>query len=126
VFRIACRVCPRRGPYRLARLAAKHRPETSLRDVLDRFFQTSVESAKAHFLLSPPNLPVSAAPQHSTRFTASPPRLVALYFDCMSAPHGDDDAVERDAVEPVAVQRERGGRDRLDRADGVALADPDR
>jgi hypothetical protein len=42
--------------------------------------------AKAHFLLSPPNLPVSAAPQHSTKFTASPPRLVSLYFDCMSAP----------------------------------------
>ena len=31
VVRIACRVCPRNGAYRLARLAAKFRPETSLR-----------------------------------------------------------------------------------------------
>jgi hypothetical protein len=52
-----------------------------------------------------------------------------LYFDCMSAPVWRIVATtlssETDA-EPVAVQRERGRRDRLDRADGVALADPDR
>jgi hypothetical protein len=37
VVRIACRVCSRRGSYRLARLAAKYGPEISLRDVIDRF-----------------------------------------------------------------------------------------
>jgi predicted ATPase len=37
VVRIACRVCSRRGSYRLARLAAKRGPEISLRDSLDRF-----------------------------------------------------------------------------------------
>jgi hypothetical protein len=37
VIRIACRVCSRRGSYRLARLAAKFGPEISLRDLTDRF-----------------------------------------------------------------------------------------
>ena len=37
VVRIACRVCARRGAYRLARLAAKFGPEISLRDLTDRF-----------------------------------------------------------------------------------------
>ena len=37
VVRIACRVCSRRGSYRLARLAAKFGPEISLRDLTDRF-----------------------------------------------------------------------------------------
>jgi hypothetical protein len=37
VVRIACRVCARRGVYRLARLAAKFGPEISLRDLTDRF-----------------------------------------------------------------------------------------
>jgi hypothetical protein len=37
VVRIACRVCARRGSYRLARLAAKFGPEISLRDLTDRF-----------------------------------------------------------------------------------------
>jgi hypothetical protein len=36
VVRIACRVCSRRGSYRLARLAAKFGSESSLRDLLDR------------------------------------------------------------------------------------------
>jgi hypothetical protein len=36
VVRIACRVCARRGSYRLARLAAKFGPEVSLRDLTDR------------------------------------------------------------------------------------------
>jgi hypothetical protein len=35
VVRIACRVCARRGSYRLARLAAKYGPEVS--DLTDRF-----------------------------------------------------------------------------------------
>ena len=35
VVRIACRVCSRRGSYRLARLAAKFGPEISLRDLTD-------------------------------------------------------------------------------------------
>jgi hypothetical protein len=53
--------------------------------------------------------------QHSTKFTANPPKLVALYFDCMSAPvwRGGDDAVQRDAVRTV-VQRQRRRDDRLD------------
>jgi hypothetical protein len=34
---IACRVCARRGSYRLARLAAKFGPEISLRDLTERF-----------------------------------------------------------------------------------------
>jgi len=37
VVRIGCRVCSRRGAYRLARLAAKYGPEIGLRDLLDRF-----------------------------------------------------------------------------------------
>ena len=37
VGRIACRVCSRRGSYRLVRLAAKFGPEISLRDLMDRF-----------------------------------------------------------------------------------------
>jgi hypothetical protein len=37
VVRIACRVCARRGSYRLARLAAKYGPETEMRDLLERF-----------------------------------------------------------------------------------------
>ena len=37
VVRIACRVCSRRGSYRLARLAAKFGPEISLLDLTDRF-----------------------------------------------------------------------------------------
>jgi hypothetical protein len=40
--------------------------------------------------------------------------------------HRRDDAVQRNPMLAFAVQRERGRRDRLDRADGVALADPDR
>ena len=47
VVRIACRVCSRRGAYRLARLAAKHGPETSLRDVLDRFSYDCLWRAEA-------------------------------------------------------------------------------
>jgi hypothetical protein len=38
-----------------------------------------------------------------------PAKLVSLYFDCMSAPvwrMGGDDAVERDAVCPVVMQRQ--------------------
>jgi hypothetical protein len=37
VVRIRCRVCARKGSYRLARIAAKFGPEISLRDLLDRF-----------------------------------------------------------------------------------------
>lgn len=37
VVRIRCRVCARKGSYRLARIAAKYGPEISLRDLLDRF-----------------------------------------------------------------------------------------
>jgi hypothetical protein len=38
VVRITCRVCSRRGSFRLARLAAKFGPEITLRDLTDRFF----------------------------------------------------------------------------------------
>jgi hypothetical protein len=37
VVRIRCRVCSRKGSYRLARIAAKYEPEITLRDLLDRF-----------------------------------------------------------------------------------------
>jgi hypothetical protein len=37
VVRICCRVCVRKGSYRLARIAAKYGPEITLRDRLDRF-----------------------------------------------------------------------------------------
>ena len=37
VVRIACRVCTRRGSYRLARLVAKYGPEISLRNLTDKF-----------------------------------------------------------------------------------------
>jgi hypothetical protein len=37
VVRIACRVCSRRGAYRLARLAERFGPEISLRDLTERF-----------------------------------------------------------------------------------------
>jgi hypothetical protein len=47
VVRIACRVCSRRGSYRLARLAAKHGPEISLRDLLDLFSYECLWRAEA-------------------------------------------------------------------------------
>lgn len=34
IVRITCGLCPRRGEYRLARLAAKFGPETSLNDLV--------------------------------------------------------------------------------------------
>jgi hypothetical protein len=49
VVRIACRVCARRGSYRLARLAAKFGPEISrLRDLTDRFSYDCMWRAEAH------------------------------------------------------------------------------
>jgi hypothetical protein len=47
VVRIACRVCARRGSYRLARLAAKFGPEISLRDLTDRFSYDCMWRAEA-------------------------------------------------------------------------------
>jgi hypothetical protein len=47
VVRIACRVCSRRGSYRLARLAAKFGPEISLRDLMDRFTYDCLWRAEA-------------------------------------------------------------------------------
>jgi len=47
VVRIACRVCSRRGSYRLARLAAKYGPEISLRDLTDRFSYDCLWRAEA-------------------------------------------------------------------------------
>jgi hypothetical protein len=47
VVRIACRVCTRSGSYRLARLAAKHGPEITLRDLTDRFSYDCLWRAEA-------------------------------------------------------------------------------
>jgi hypothetical protein len=47
VVRISCRVCPRAGSYRLARLAAKYGPETALRDLTDRFSYDCMWRAEA-------------------------------------------------------------------------------
>jgi hypothetical protein len=47
VVRIACRVCNRRGSYRLARLAAKYGPENTLRDLTDRFSYDCMWRAEA-------------------------------------------------------------------------------
>jgi hypothetical protein len=47
VVRISCRVCPRGGAYRLARLAAKFGPEIGLRDLLDRFTYDCLWRAEA-------------------------------------------------------------------------------
>ena len=47
VVRIACRVCSRRGSYRLARLAAKYGPEITLRDLTDRFSYDCLWRAQA-------------------------------------------------------------------------------
>jgi hypothetical protein len=47
VIRIACRVCSRRGSYRLARLPAKYGPELSLRDLTDRFSYDCLWRAEA-------------------------------------------------------------------------------
>jgi hypothetical protein len=47
VVRIGCRVCSRRGSYRLARLAAKFGPEITLRDLLDRFSYNCMWRAEA-------------------------------------------------------------------------------
>jgi hypothetical protein len=44
VARIACRVC---GSYRVARLAAKHGPEITLRELTDRFFYDCLWRAEA-------------------------------------------------------------------------------
>src|SRR6516225_3205365 len=45
--RIGCRVCARRGSYRLARLAAKFGPEITLRDLTDRFSYDCMWRAEA-------------------------------------------------------------------------------
>jgi hypothetical protein len=47
VVRIACRVSSRSGSYRPARLAAKHGPELSLRDLIDRFSYDCLWRAEA-------------------------------------------------------------------------------
>ena len=47
IVRIACRVCSRRGSYRLARLAAKYGPEITLRDLTDRFSYDCLWRAEA-------------------------------------------------------------------------------
>jgi hypothetical protein len=47
VVQIGCRVCSRRGSYRLARLAAKFGPEISLRDLTDRFSYDCLWRAEA-------------------------------------------------------------------------------
>lgn len=47
IVRIACRVCSRRGSYRLARLAAKYGPEINLRDLTDRFSYDCLWRAEA-------------------------------------------------------------------------------
>src|SRR5271154_5610857 len=47
VVRIACRVCSRRGSYRLARLAAKFGPEITLRDLTNRFSYDCLWRAEA-------------------------------------------------------------------------------
>ena len=47
VVGIACRVCSRRGSYRLARLAAKFGPEISLRDLMYRFSYDCLWRAEA-------------------------------------------------------------------------------
>jgi hypothetical protein len=44
---IPCRVCPRQGSYRLARLAAKFGPEISLRELIDRFSYDCLWRAEA-------------------------------------------------------------------------------
>ena len=47
ILRVACRVCPRKGAYRLTRLAAKFGPEIRLRDLLDRFSYDCLWRAEA-------------------------------------------------------------------------------
>lgn len=48
VVRISCRVCSRRGSYRLARLAAKFGPEITLGDLTNRFSYDCLWRAEAH------------------------------------------------------------------------------
>ena len=63
VVRIACRVCSRRGSYRLARLAAKFGPEITLDDLTARFSYDCLWRAEAAVYLPdldqprPPDLP---------------------------------------------------------------------
>jgi hypothetical protein len=47
LVRIACRVCSQSGSYRLARLAAKHGPEITLRDLTERFSYDCLWRAEA-------------------------------------------------------------------------------
>jgi hypothetical protein len=47
VVRIACRVCSRRGSYRLARLAAKFGPEITLGELTARFSYDCLWQAEA-------------------------------------------------------------------------------
>ena len=47
LWSIACRVCSRRGSYRLARLAAKYGPEITLRDLMERFSYDCLWRAEA-------------------------------------------------------------------------------
>jgi hypothetical protein len=78
VVRIACRVCSRRGSYRLARLAAKYGPEISLRDVTERFSYDCLWRAEARSKKGKPACGVYLPDLENPRPPDLPPGLVKL------------------------------------------------
>jgi hypothetical protein len=78
VVRIACRVCSRRGSYRLARLAAKFGPEISLRDLTERFSYDCLWRAEARSKKGKSACGVYLPDLENPRPPDLPPRLLKL------------------------------------------------
>jgi hypothetical protein len=78
VVRIACRVCNRRGSYRLARLAAKFGPEITLHDLTDRFSYDYLWRAEARSKKGKSGCGVYLPDLEQPRPPGVPPGLVKL------------------------------------------------
>jgi hypothetical protein len=77
VVRIACRVCSRRGSYRLARLAANG-PEISLRDLTERFSYDCLWRAEARSKRGQSSCGVYLPDLEQPRPPDKPPGIVKL------------------------------------------------
>jgi hypothetical protein len=78
VVRIACRVCSRRGSYRLAWLAAKYGPEISLRDLTERFSFDCLWRAEARSKRGQSSCGVYLPELEQPRSRDKPPGVVKL------------------------------------------------
>lgn len=78
IVRIGCRVCSRRGAYRLARLAAKFGPEITLRDLTDPFSYDCMWRAEAHGRKAQSGCGVYLPDLEQPRPPDAPPGMVKL------------------------------------------------